>query len=80
MTTIVMQPQAEQPLQQIKVLINQCNLEQKIELVKLLNQETFATRFTRLLQDLETDDLNLEEITAEVEAVRMKRYQDAGCD
>lgn len=63
--------------QHIKTLVSACNLEQKIELAALLNQETFATRFEKLLQNLQTDALSLEEITAEVETVRTERYHHA---
>lgn len=59
---------------QIKTIIEQCNIDEKIELLKLLEKETFSTRFKQLLNQVKTDELNLEEITAEVEAVRQARY------
>jgi hypothetical protein len=40
----------------------------------LLEKETFSTRFKQLLNQIKTDELNLEEVTAEVEAVRQAKY------
>jgi hypothetical protein len=37
-------------------------------------EETFETRFNRLLSRVRTDELSLDEITQEVEDVRQKRY------
>ena len=59
---------------QIKIAVEQCNVDEKLELLKLLEKETFSTRFKQLLNQIKTDELNLEEITAEVEAVRQERY------
>lgn len=59
---------------QIKTIIEQCNIDEKLELLKLLEKETFSTRFQQFLNQVKTDELNLEEITAEVEAVRQARY------
>ncbi len=60
---------------QLKRLVSQCNTRQKIELLQELEKETFRTRFKGMLKNLKTVDLTLEEITAEVEAVRQKRYE-----
>jgi len=51
-------------------LIDQCNLEEKILLIRRLEAETFEIRFKRLLARLRTDELSLPEITQEVEYVR----------
>ncbi|OIP76560.1 MAG: hypothetical protein AUK48_05635 [Oscillatoriales cyanobacterium CG2_30_44_21] len=59
---------------QLKHIVKQCDLDQKLELLKLLEQETFAVRFKNFLQVVRNDELNLEDITAEVEAVRESRY------
>lgn len=61
---------------QLKNIVEQCDLEQKLELLKLLEQETFAVRFKNFLQVIRNDELSLEDITAEVEAVRELRYYD----
>jgi hypothetical protein len=62
-------------LDQVKSIVRQCSLEEKIEIAHFLEEETFETRFNRLLQQLKTDDLSLEEITQEVETVRQQRYE-----
>ena len=60
--------------EQLKSLIAQCSLEQKIQLAQLLERDTFPSRFERLCQLVCTEELSLEEITAEVETVRQQRY------
>ncbi len=60
---------------QLKLVIAQCNLDEKLELLQLLAKDTFAARFNRLLNLVKTDELSLEDITAEVEAVRQTNYQ-----
>jgi len=59
---------------QLKSLIRQCEIEEKAEIIRMLEQDTFPLRFRRFLDNIQTDDLNLEDITAEVETVREKRY------
>jgi hypothetical protein len=65
-------------LEQLVSLIDQCNLEEKILLIRRLEAETFETRFKRLLARLRTDELSLSEITQEVESVRQERYRQHG--
>jgi hypothetical protein len=60
---------------QLKKLIEQCNLEEKIELIRYLEKETFESRFRRLLKNFKTDELTFEDITQEVENIRQKRYE-----
>jgi hypothetical protein len=60
---------------QLKTLIGQCNLEEKIELIRYLEKETFESRFRQLLKNFKTDELTFEEITQEVENIRQKRYE-----
>lgn len=60
---------------QLKSLVQQCSLEDKIEMVHFLEDETFEARFQRLLQQLKTNQLSFEEITQEVEIVRQERYE-----
>ena len=64
-------------LEQVKSLVRQCSLDEKIELARFLDMETFETRFERLLRHFKTDDLSLEDITQEVEFVRKARYEHA---
>jgi len=59
---------------QLKSVIAQCNLEEKLELFHLLEQDTFSVRFKKLLNSVQTDELSLEDITNEVEAVRQANY------
>ena len=53
--------------------------ERKLEILTVLEDELFATRFESLLQGLrgaaKQYPLTLEEITREVEAVREKEYE-----
>jgi predicted DNA-binding protein YlxM (UPF0122 family) len=59
---------------QLKSAIAQCNVEEKMELLRLLENETFPSRFKQFMEQIKTDELSLDEITAEVEAVRQARY------
>jgi len=59
---------------QLKTVVEQCNLDEKLELLELLEKETFALRFKKFLNQIKTDELSLEDITAEVEAVRQARH------
>ncbi|GAB6139977.1 hypothetical protein JCM14076_07060 [Methylosoma difficile] len=59
---------------QLKTVVGQCNLEEKLELLELLEKETFALRFKKILNQIKTNELSLEDITAEVEAVREARH------
>jgi hypothetical protein len=59
---------------QLKTVISQCNLEEKLELFHLLEKETFSVRFNKFLSLVQTDELSLEDITQEVEAVRQANY------
>ena len=58
---------------QLKSLTTQCGMEEKTEIVQMLEKDIFPLRFKRLLSKIRTDDLTLEEITAQVESVREKR-------
>lgn len=59
---------------QLKNAIAQCDVNEKMELLKLLEHETFPNRFKQFMQQVKTDKLSLDEITAEVESVRQARY------
>ena len=60
----------------LKSLITQCALEEKIEIISLLEKETFQARFDKFLSAVKTDALALDEITTEVEVVRQRRYHE----
>ncbi|BBC25117.1 type II toxin-antitoxin system VapB15 family antitoxin [Pseudanabaena sp. ABRG5-3] len=59
---------------QLKVVIYQCNLEEKLELLQLLKKDTFSVRFKKFLNSVQTDEISLEDINHEVEAVRQANY------
>ena len=62
-------------VEQLKTLVTQCSFEEKVELARFLEEETFEGRFSQLLKRLRTDELSLEDITQEVETVRRQRYE-----
>ena len=59
---------------QVRDLVAQCQPEEKLALVRDLEEQTFAIRLPRLLSRLQTDSLSMEEVTAEVEQVRAQRH------
>ncbi|MBU2572413.1 MAG: hypothetical protein KJ725_20730 [Gammaproteobacteria bacterium] len=59
---------------QLKNAIEQCDVSEKMELFRLLENETFPNRFKQFLARVKTDELTLDEITAEVEAVRQANF------
>jgi hypothetical protein len=59
---------------QLKNAVAQCNVNEKMELLRLLENETFTNRFKQFLEQVKTDELSLDDITAEVEAVRQARF------
>ncbi|MDD5268789.1 MAG: hypothetical protein PHO08_16975 [Methylococcales bacterium] len=59
---------------QLKNAVAQCNVNEKMELLRLLEHETFPNRFKQFLEQVKTDELSLDDITAEVEAVRQARF------
>ena len=61
-------------LEQLQTLLSQRPFEEKLVLVRMLEAQTFSERFKRLLAQVRTDKLSLDDITAEVEAVRRARY------
>lgn len=61
---------------QILNLINQLDADDKIELLKTLQENTFIKRFEKLLESLQTNELSFETITKEVEEVRQKRFNE----
>jgi len=61
-------------LDQLKRLIGQRDISEKLELIRELEKDTYPIRFRQLLKRLKIDDLTLDEITSEVELVRSQRY------
>ncbi|MBF0235365.1 MAG: hypothetical protein HQK65_20370 [Desulfamplus sp.] len=59
---------------QLKSLIAQCGIDEKKEIVRMLEKDTFPIRLNRFLNKIKTDELSLDEITEEVEVVRRRRY------
>jgi hypothetical protein len=55
---------------QLKNAVAQCDVKEKLELLRLLENETFPNRFKKLLEQFKTDTFSLDDITIEVEAVR----------
>ncbi len=66
-------------LNKIKKSVKDLPLEKKIEILTMLEEELFATRFKSLLTEFRESakkyPITIEEITREVEAVREKRYE-----
>lgn len=56
-------------------VINQLDDNDKFELFNELKKSLFLKRFNKLLKSTRTDELSLDEITAEVESVRKNRYE-----
>ena len=69
-----MNPSTVLDLSQLKTIIAQCNLEEKLELLQFLEKDTFSVRFNKFLESVKTDKLTLEEITQEVETVKQANY------
>ena len=66
-------------LNKIKKAVKDLPLEKKIDVLTMLEEELFATRFRSLLTEFRESGgkypITIEEITREVEAVRKKRYE-----
>ena len=66
-------------LDKIKKAVKDLPLERKIEVLTMLKEELFATRFKSLLTEFRKSakkyPITIEEITKEAEAVRKKRYE-----
>lgn len=66
-------------LNKLKKAVKDLPLDRKIEVLTMLEEELFATRFQSLLTEFRESakkyPITIEEITREVEAVRKKRYE-----
>ena len=61
--------------QQFWGLLQAMDEEDKLEMFDRLRKSLFVSRFERLLKAVRTDELTMEDITREVEAVRQERYE-----
>ena len=50
--------------------------QDQLEVFERLRKSLFVSRFDRLLRSVRTDELSLEDITREVEAVRQEHYEE----
>lgn len=66
-------------LNKIKKIVRSLPKEKKLEVLTMLEEELFVTRFKSLLREFRDSakkyPITLEEITEEVEAVRERRYE-----
>jgi len=76
---IVLKTISDAGLNKIKKAVKDLPLEKKIDLLTMLEEELFATRFKSLLTEFRESGkkypITIEEITREVEAVRQQRYE-----
>ena len=50
--------------------------QDKLEVFDRLRKSLFVSRFDRLLKSVRTDELSMDDITREVEAVRQEQYEE----
>ena len=67
--------QLEITFSQILTLIKQLPKKEKLKLTKELEKDVIDSKLSKLLNAFKTDDINVAEITYEVEAVRKKIYE-----
>lgn len=61
-------------LHQLKRLIGQRTIDEKLELVRVLEKETYPIRFRKLLKRMKINNLTIDDITSETESVRAHRF------
>lgn len=59
---------------QLLTVIKQCDVNQKLAIVKAIEKDTFKIRFKELIKELKVNDITIDEINEEVELVRKERY------
>lgn len=59
---------------QLLTVIKQCDVNQKLAIVKAIEKDTFKIRFKELIDELKANDITIDEINEEVELVRKERY------
>jgi len=66
-------------LKKIKKAVKDLPIEKKIEVLTMLEEELFATRYKSLLTEFRESakkyPITIEELTKEIETVRQKRYE-----
>ena len=62
--------------QQFVGLIQAMPEKDRLEIFDSLRKSLFVSRFDRLLKSTRTDQLSMDDITREVEAVRQERYEE----
>lgn len=60
--------------EQILSLVNQLPNQEKLKLAKELEKELVDEKLSRLLETFKTEEINLQTLTEEVEAVRQEIY------
>lgn len=60
-------------LNQLKRLIGQRDIDEKLELIRQLEKDTYPIRFRQLLKRMKIEELTFDEVTSEVETVRTQR-------
>lgn len=61
---------------QIFSILSQMSDNDKVDLLKKLQESTWLKRFEKLLTSLRTDEISIDDITKEVEEVRQKRFNE----
>ena len=61
--------------EQVLSLVKQLPEADKLKLSEALSKELLDSKLTHLLQSFKTDEISLEEITQEVETVRIEIYR-----
>ncbi len=56
-------------------ILNKLDDNDKLEIYNELKKSLFLKRFNKLLKSTKSNELTLEEITKEVESVRIQRYE-----
>ncbi|HEQ71584.1 MAG TPA: hypothetical protein ENN69_03765 [Spirochaetia bacterium] len=59
--------------EQLKALISQLDFEEKVKLAEFLDDETLFAEWKKIKEEKKDVPLSMDEITAEVEAVRRER-------
>lgn len=64
----------ELPFNEILKVIDGLAIDQKVQILEMLEKETFKNRFLKLTEGLKDNTLSMDDITKEVETVRAARY------
>ncbi len=64
----------ELPFNEILKVIDGLDIDQKVQILEILEKDTFKGRFLSLAEELKDNTLSMDDITKEVELVRAARY------